>query len=144
MKNIILLTVLTLFVTACQKDEFIKEGDYFHLENEDAKMPVWVKGNFDSDIILITLHGGPVDGGISHTLSPGFKKLEQEYLMEYWNQRLAALTQGHQRATTLNVNQYIDDTEKLVQLIQHKYPNKSFFFNGSQLGRSIGHRLSGQ
>ncbi|MDX2362042.1 MAG: alpha/beta hydrolase [Crocinitomicaceae bacterium] len=137
MKQILLILSLTLICNACQKDEFINDGDYFHLENNGAKMPVWVKGNFDSDVMLVTLHGGPGDGGISNTISPGFQQLEDKYLMVYWDQRAAALTQGHQRETTLDVNQYIDDTDKLVQLLQYKYPNKKLFLLGHSWGGQL-------
>lgn len=137
MKKIFILFSIAVMFNACTKDEFLKDGDYFHLENNGAKMPVWVKGNFDSDVILVTVHGGPGDGGISHTLSPGFKYLEDDYLMVYWDQRLAGITQGHQRSTTLNVNQYIDDTKKLVQLVQHKYPGKSLFMIGHSWGGQL-------
>ena len=137
MKQILLVIGLALIFNACQKDEFIKEGDYFHLENDGAKMPVWVKGNFDSDVILVTVHGGPGDGGISHAISPGFKYLEEKYMMVYWDQRMAALTQGHQRENTIDVNDYIDDTKKLVQLIQAKYPNKKLFMIGHSWGGQL-------
>jgi pimeloyl-ACP methyl ester carboxylesterase len=137
MKKFIFLISLIIFFTACKKDEFIKDGDYFHLENNSSKMPVWMKGNFNSDVILVTLHGGPGDGGISHTISPGFKLLEEKYLMVYWDQRQAALTQGHQRENTLDVNQYIDDTEKLVQLVLAKYPNKKLFLLGHSWGGQL-------
>ena len=137
MKKIALLLLVASAFTACTNDEFIKDGDYFHLDHNGAKMPVWVKGNFDSDVMLITVHGGPGDGGLSHALSQGFKNLEEEYLMVYWDQRLAGITQGHQRTTNLDVNVYIDDTEKLVQLIQHKYPNKKFFMLGHSWGGQL-------
>ena len=110
MKHIILILSLTLIFNACQKSEFLKDGDYFHLKNNGATMPVWMKGNFESDVILVTVHGGPGDGGVSHTISQGFKYLEEKYLMVDWDQRMAALTQGHQRADELDVNVYIDDT----------------------------------
>lgn len=140
MKSIIYLSLIgMLFIlSSCEKSEYLSEGEYFHLSNDGAKLPIWVKGNLQSDVILITVHGGPGDGGMANTISRGFKALEADYLMVYWDQRFAALAQGHPDKHTINIDQYIEDTEKVVQLIQQKYPNRKLFM----LGHSWGGQLS--
>ena len=37
--------------------------NYFWIERENAKMPVWVKGNIDSGVFIIFIHGGPGSSG---------------------------------------------------------------------------------
>ena len=71
----IILVIATLLLGACEKSEFQSEGDFFHLSHKGANMPVWVKGNFNSDVIIITVHGGPGDSGMEQPLSQGFKYL---------------------------------------------------------------------
>ena len=51
------MTVLLMALTGCTPSMFLSEGDFFHLEHDGATMPVWVKGNFDSDVILIAVLG---------------------------------------------------------------------------------------
>jgi len=136
--RLILAIGLMLIAGACEKSEFITDGDFFHLDNDGAKMPVWVKGNFNSDVILVTVHGGPGDSGMAFSISPGFKLLEDDYMIVYWDQRFSGMSQGHTDLSTMNPDQFIEDTEKIVQLIQQKYPGKKLFM----LGHSWGGQLS--
>ena len=139
MRHISIISILSLILalTACEKSEFLAEGAYFHLSNDGAKLPIWVKGNTNSDVILITVHGGPGDGGMGQAIAKGFKALEEDYLLVYWDQRFAALAQGHPDKHTINVDQYIEDTEKVVQLIQSKYPDKKLFMMGHSWGGQL-------
>ena len=123
---------------SCTESEFLNEGDFFHLKHKGANMPVWVKGDFNSDVIIITVHGGPGDSGMEQHIAKGFKFLEEDYLMVYWDQRWSGMTQGHYDKETMHPDQFIEDTEKIVDLIQHKYPGKKLFM----LGHSWGGQLS--
>jgi pimeloyl-ACP methyl ester carboxylesterase len=123
----IYIGIIALLVSACEKSEFQTAGEFFHLSHKGAKMPVWIKGNFNSDVVLITVHGGPGDSGMEQHIAEGFKSLEEDYILVYWDQRWSGMTQGHYDKSTLNPDQMIEDTEKVVQLIQSKYPGKSMF-----------------
>ena len=133
-----MLAGLMLLAGACQKSEYYSEGDFYHLSHKGAKLPVWVKGNFESDVILIVVHGGPGDSGLSFTITPGFKLLEDDYMMVYWDQRWSGMDQGNSDLETMDPDVFIEDTEKVVQLIQSKYPGKKLFM----LGHSWGGQLS--
>lgn len=126
-----------LLFGSCSESEFLNEGDFFHLSNDGAKLPIWVKGNPDSDIILITVHGGPGDSGMEQTIALGFKYLEDDYLCVHWDQRFSGMTQGHPDKSTMNFDQFVEDTEKVVQLIQHKYPDKKLFMIGHSWGGQL-------
>ena len=126
-----------LLLNSCQKSEFLSDGDFFHLNHKGAQMPVWVKGNFQSDVIIITIHGGPGDSGMEQHIALGFKYLEKDYLMVYWDQRYSGMTQGKYGQETQNPDQYIEDTEKIVQLIQHRYPGKKLFMMGHSWGGQL-------
>ena len=134
---ITLLAGLLLMLSGCQKSEFLSEGYFFHLDNDGARMPVWVKGNSNSDVMLLTVHGGPGDTGMGFHLSKGFKMLEEDYLCVYWDQRFSGMSQGHTDVSTLHPNQFIEDTEKLVQLLQQKYPDKKLFILGFSWGGQL-------
>lgn len=136
--KVILIMGLIAILFGCQKSEFLSEGDYFHLSNDGAKMPIWVNGNFDSDVMIVTVHGGPGDSGMGFSISKGFEYLEEDYMCVYWDQRFSGMAQGHTDISTLNPDQFIEDTEKVVQLLQQKYPGKKLFM----LGHSWGGQLS--
>jgi len=133
----IILVMATLLLGACEKSEFQSDGDFFHLSHKGAKMPVWVKGNFNSDVIIITVHGGPGDSGMEQPLSQGFKYLEEDYLMVHWDQRFSGMTQGGADEKTMSPDQFIEDTERIVQLVQSKYPGKKLFMMGHSWGGQL-------
>ena len=128
---------LMLLAVACQKSPYYTDGDFFYLSHEGAKLPVWVKGNVESDVILILVHGGPGDSGISFNITTGFKLLEDDYLVAYWDQRFSGLEQGNSDPDRMNPDDFIEDTEKLVQLIQDRYPGKKLFMMGHSWGGQL-------
>ncbi len=88
--------------------------------------------------MIVTVHGGPGDSGMEQHIAEGFKFLEKDYLMVYWDQRYSGMTQGHYDKETHTPDQMIEDTEKIVELIKSKYPGKKLFM----LGHSWGGQLS--
>ena len=138
MKNLAILlgTGLILFLTGCEKAEWLTAGDYFFLENKGATMPVWVKGNSNSDVYIITVHGGPGGGTSGHEfpISAGFKLLEEDYNLVYWDQRMSGMSQGNPDKSDLTIEQHIEDLDKLVHLIIHKYNPQSLFLLGHSWG----------
>jgi pimeloyl-ACP methyl ester carboxylesterase len=136
-RTYIILILATLFLGACEKTEFQTAGDYFYLTNKGANMPIWVKGNFESDVIIITVHGGPGDSGMEQHLAKGFKYLEDDYLMVYWDQRNSGMSKGRTEEKSMHPDQFIDDTDKVVQLIQDKYPGKKLFMIGHSWGGQL-------
>lgn len=130
--------ICLLFLGACHDSEYLTSGNFFHLSHKGAKLPIWVQGNFNSDVIVVNVHGGPGDSGMEHHLPKGFQMLEEDYLMAYYDQRYSGMTQGHYDTSTQTPDQFIEDLEKVVQLIQSKYPDKKLFM----LGHSWGGQLS--
>lgn len=135
--TMVAIVVMILALVGCTQSVFLSEGDFFHLEHDGARMPIWVKGNFDSDVILITVHGGPGAAGMDFGISRGFQYLEEDYLLVYWDQRYSGMTQGHYDVSTMNPDQFIEDTEKVVELIQEFYPGKTLFMIGHSWGGQL-------
>jgi pimeloyl-ACP methyl ester carboxylesterase len=136
-KSILYIVLAALILGACEQSEFQHAGDFFHLEHKGAKMPIWVKGNFNSDVMIITVHGGPGDSGMEQHIAPGFKLLEEDYLLVYWDQRYSGMTQGRYGKETQTPDQFIEDTEKVVELVQSKYPGKKLFMIGHSWGGQL-------
>ena len=135
--KIILLFITAIILASCTKTDFLSDGDYYHLDNDGAKMPLWVTGNLESDVILVTVHGGPGDTGMDFHISTGFKSLEKDYGIAYWDQRFSGIAQGDPNVSTLNADQFIEDTEKMVELIKYHYPGKKLFLLGHSWGGQL-------
>jgi pimeloyl-ACP methyl ester carboxylesterase len=88
-----LLAVLILPLFSCgQKDEGFTE-EMLWLRHQGAEMPIWVRGNPDSDVIVLTVHGGA--GGNSGVYISSFADtLERDYQVAYWDQRHAGSSYG--------------------------------------------------
>lgn len=132
-----LIIIQIVLFASCTKTEWQVSGDFFHLSHKGAHMPVWVKGNFDSEVMIITVHGGPGDSGMEQHIAEGFKMLEEDYLMVYWDQRYSGMEQGRYDVSTHNPDQYIEDTHKIVELVTSRYPGKKLFMIGHSWGGQL-------
>jgi proline iminopeptidase len=133
---------LLVLLSSCAHDDFWTDGDYYHLEHKGAILPIWVKGNIDSGIFLFTIHGGPTTAsGHEFSLSPGFRELEKDYAVVYWDQRESGMAQGRPQDHSHTLTQYTEDARYVYQLIKEKYNPPSIFLLGHSWGGAIGHTL---
>ena len=122
---IYLSIIVTALFSNCKKKELLTEGDFFYLKSAESTMPVWVKGNKNSGKFILMLHGGP-EGGSSqyYTIFPSHKKIEEQFAIVYWDQRMCGMSQGNPSMSYATLQQFTDDLDKLVALINYKYNNK--------------------
>lgn len=141
MKNniFIIFICISIVFSSCKKDEFQVDGDFFYLKSEGAIMPVWVKGNKLSKTFIILLHGGP-EGGSSqyYTIFPSHKKIEENYAIVYWDQRMCGMSQGNPSMQDATLQQFTDDLDKLVSSINSKYDNPNLILMGHSWGGALG------
>lgn len=142
MRNIFYLVLISLFYTSCSKEDLFSNNteNRFFLENNSAIMPVQIKGNTNSKLFVITLHGGPGDSGIQGFSDNGvFRELEKDYAMVYFDQRCAGLSQGNCDPKTLNVSDFVEDIDKLVAVLENIYgEDLSLFLLGHSWGATLG------
>ena len=139
MKNYYILTVLaiTLCFTSCSKETFY-EGDHFFIKNAGATMPVIIKGNIDSKVFVVFVHGGPGGNASLSSFLPVSKELEKNYAFAYWDQRGSGLSQGNPDASTFTVDQFVEDLDLVIDAInlRHNYPKIVIF--GPSWGGALG------
>lgn len=135
--SIYLFTLLLFLFEGCHKSEYLDGGDYFFLENKGAVMPVWIRGNLNSGILLITVHGGPGGTSQGFLLSDGFKELEKNYAILYWDQRFSGLSGGDPDKSTLTIDQFVEDLSQIVILARQKFPSFKFFMLGHSWGGGL-------
>ncbi len=118
---------------------WLSEGDYFYLKSKEAVMPVWVMGDTSSKTFLLTNHGGPgtVSGLHFHKNEHFFQRLEEDYAVVYWDQRMSGNSKGDPELKDLTIDQHVEDLEKLVALLKGKYDIESLFIYGHSWGGGL-------
>lgn len=101
-------------------------------------MPVLVRGNLESNNIVLFLHGGPGGSASQAAFLPAFKDLEDQYLMAYWDQRASGLSQGNPDESTFTVEQFTADLDVVVAALQERYPGQTIFLFGHSWGGALG------
>lgn len=136
-----LIIIAAVLMCSCKKEAVqlsVNTNDLFWLSNAGADMPVWVKGNTASHVMILFLHGGPGSGSYQFV---GFQtdQLWKNYSFAYWDQRDAGAAAGNSNYDNLNLNQMIDDLKKLVELIKYRYGNDmEIFLMGHSFGGLLG------
>ena len=142
MRKIQLACLTCLILASCAKEELYSDGaeHHFFLNNDKAIMPVQIKGNTNSKVFIITLHGGPGDSGIRDFGDNGiFRDLESDYAVVYWDQRCAGLSQGNCDPRKLQVGDFVDDIDKLILVLEDVYGNDlSLLLLGHSWGATLG------
>jgi len=120
MKYFALLIFIILFINSCKKEDLGNLNDFFYLRNDGADLPVYVEGNGYSKKFVIVIHGGPGgDAQIYNNFSKAFSKtLEDNFAMVYYDQRGSGTSVGKFNGDLLNVNQHVEDLEKLITLLK--------------------------
>ncbi|WP_236976611.1 alpha/beta fold hydrolase [Membranihabitans maritimus] len=139
MKNLTILIsiAVSILFSACEKERFYN-GDHFFVRNAGAEMPVYVKGNIQSGIFILFLHGGPGGNASLPSFMPVSKELEKDYAFAYWDQRGSGLSMGNPDQGTFTVEQFVDDLDLVVETIQLKYHNPRIVFYGISWGGALG------
>jgi pimeloyl-ACP methyl ester carboxylesterase len=143
-KYIVLL--ISILIVSCEKDEFeLSENadEFFFLRNDGTDLPVWIKGNTASKIMIVYLHGGPVGSGAigewPFLNGEFFKSITKDYAMVLFDQRGSGSSQGHYDKDILNPEQQVDDLNKLILLLNNKYGSDiNVFLYGVSYGGYLG------
>ena len=136
------MRVLSIFIIihglfSCSKPFLPDKGeDFFYVRRLDARFPVWVKGNLQSETFIVIVHGGPGVTGTQYFHFGAFDELQKEYGVVYWDQRASGFSQGKGSGgvENLNAEEASKDLEAVIDVIQHKYNPTSVFMLGHSWG----------
>lgn len=138
MKNIFILIIsIGFIITACKKEKYF-DGDHFFIKNKGAEMPVFVKGNLESNTVIIFLHGGPGGNASLPSFMPVSKDIEKDFAFAYWDQRGSGLSQGNPDASTFTVDQFVEDLDLVVETIKLRHNNPRIILYGISWGGALG------
>ena len=139
MRKAKLLMGFSILLFGCSKQDKLVNEDFFYLQNNGSIMPVWVKGNPDSDKMIVMLHGGP-DGGSSqyYTIFPSHERIEKEARIVYWDQRMCGMSQGNPSMKDATMEQFSEDLDKLISILNSKYDEPQIYLMGHSWGGALG------
>lgn len=135
------LFLITIMLASCKKEigQKMEIDDNFYIENRNANMPVWVKGNGSSKTFIITVHGGPILGsGFDFSNASFTDKMEEKYTMIYWDQRHSSNSHGHLKKEDMSIDIMLEDMQLLVRVLKEKYGEDiSLFIMGHSWGGTL-------
>lgn len=138
--NKVLLVVMACFIlsTACEKtspSNIIDETLYVRHQGSD--MPAYIHGNKENQTFLIAIHGAG-SFGLSFRDENFINKLEEEYVVVYFDNRAQSMSQGNFPETKDIIELMASDVEALMEVLQYKYGmENSYFLMGHSLGGMI-------
>jgi pimeloyl-ACP methyl ester carboxylesterase len=123
--------------------------DYFWIERQNARMPVWVRGNISSGTFVVFIHGGPGSSGTAESLfevNPGngkfdhaspFQVLESDYAVVYWDQRNAGMSGGSADPNDSRIEDFGEDLALVIRTLQARYEVRHVFLIGQSWGHAV-------
>lgn len=135
------LAILFSLALSCNKEPEISAemNEHFYLRNNGADMPVFVRGNGNSNVFILLLHGGPGDGGLKYRGHTYSDLLEEKYAMVYWDQRHQGNSHGHLKNEAITIDNMVEDTYVLIQTLKERYGQDiSLFLLGHSWGGTLG------
>ena len=137
--------LLALFILCFIPLKAQNVNDFFYVDSENKELPVFIRGNLDSQTILVYVQGGPGETAIDFGRSdyPNWKNtLEKNIAIAYYDQ--GGLNQKASKIDTTKINykQYSKDLIKISRVLKEKYQAKIFLMGHSYGGGFVYHCLS--
>lgn len=129
------VTVL-IFCTQCTKTSVVYSdhaSDLFWVSNNGADMPVWIKGNTNSNVIILIIHGGPGEGAYDFS-GTETGELQKKYAIAYWDQRNAGASSGTNNLSQLSLPVMVSDMEVVLKTLHYRYNHASIFIFAHSFG----------
>lgn len=137
--GIMLLLAVSLFgISSCSED-LAEVSETIYVQRDKVKMPVYMRGNVASKVIILVVHGGPGGSGYEYRSGKYAETLESKYGMAYWDQRGQGMAQGKFGDNDLTVDIMVDDLRAVVLALKEKYGDETgIFLFGHSWGGTLG------
>lgn len=123
---------------SCEKESSSNILDEtIYVRHQGADMPAYLYGDKTNQTFLIVIHGAG-SFGLSFRDEHFIRKLEENYVVVYFDNRAQSMSQGNFPKTKDIIELMADDVEVLLEVLQHKYGSEhSYFLMGHSLGGMI-------
>jgi pimeloyl-ACP methyl ester carboxylesterase len=136
--SLFLFLLLSLNFSCNESPEIsIHADDFFNIEENNAVLPIWIRGNTSSGKIILFLQGGPASPAIDFARIdyPGWRKtLEKDFAIVYFDYRGVGNKQGTFDLNTISYDQYMTDIHKILLFLKAKYNNPELYILGHSWG----------
>lgn len=130
------LGLALLTASSCAPDW--REGDeHFYVTHKGSSMPVWVTGNWRSNKIIVNVHGGPGTTNAIYYQKSSYQRLADDFGMVFYEQRASGSALGLRREH-LTVDQFIEDLDMIMTVLEDRYPDAEFILTGHSWGGHLG------
>lgn len=134
------LFIITIFLVVFSCDFMSSDAveDNFFIQRDESIMPVWVRGNPESDKILIILHGGPGGSSYHYLMQELFTPIENKYIVAYYDQRASGQSQGNTDPSSLTLDNFSEDVDLLVDTLKTIYNPEDIYILAHSWGGFLG------
>lgn len=141
MKKYLNIAIITILIASCNldKENLNNLNQTIQVRNNNADMPVYLRGNITSKTIILIVHGGPGGNGYQYRQGEWAINLEKKYAIAYWDQRGQGMSQGKYKANKITINQMVEDMNAVVKVLKTKFGENTKIY---ALGHSWGGTLS--
>lgn len=109
----------------------------FYVQSKNTRLFVRLSGNFESDRIIVTLHGGPGSGCKPLYTNKSFIDLEKNNLVVYFDQRGCGNSQFDLKEKII-LDDLCDDVHSIISTIKELFNNKEIYLLGCSFGGALG------
>jgi pimeloyl-ACP methyl ester carboxylesterase len=142
----LLIAMIALVTVSCSDDVHLStnENDFYNLEIDEAWIPVMVRGNTKSGVILLYVQGGPGYPSIDYAQVdyPSWKNtVEKDFAVAYYDQRGFGNKQGKVELSMMTMEQYQKDILQVTRFLKSKYPGSKVILFAHSWGGSLAYHF---
>ncbi|MCB0481823.1 MAG: alpha/beta hydrolase [Flavobacteriales bacterium] len=140
MRTLLLIYLGSALFFSCKKDQDLSSiSETIYVRNKSADMPVYMRGNMSSKVIILIVHGGPGGNGLEYRTGRFSEELEAHYAVAYWDQRGNGMSHGKFKKSEMTIDNMVHDMYAVIKVLKAKYGNDVRVF---ALGHSWGGTLT--
>jgi pimeloyl-ACP methyl ester carboxylesterase len=133
--------LLSICLTSCEKFDLEENADtFFHVQSENAVLPVWVRGNTASQKFILFVNGGPGLTSIDVALIDLLKwkdGLEKDFALVYYDQRGCGNVQSNLSRDDISIGHYVRDLDAIIEVLKTKYEKPDIILMGHSFGSYV-------
>jgi len=126
---------ILLFILFSQSCSFLEDTDELvYMEYDGAYLPIYSRGNKDSDVVILWTHGGPGSSGMYYGDIDEISSLHNDYHIIYWDQLSSGGSMGNPDKDDFTVENFSNQLDGVVNIVNNRYKPKKLYLLGHSWG----------